>query len=123
MQHGRKPVKYLDVKRNERLRQYGQISGKQIKSSQEIFIPTDGKHPESVLVTGKAGIGKTVFCQKLIKDWADNKLFRSTEFDFKFTYLLTFRQLNLLGDDPVTLEDILSTTLYLSTFVIIPRKF
>ena len=112
MQHGRKPVKDLDVKRKERLRQYGQISGKQIKSSQEIFIPTDGKHPESVLVTGKAGIGKTLFCQKLIKDWADNKLFRSRANaelpDFKFTYLLTFRQLNLLGDDPVTLKDILN---------------
>ena len=112
MQHGRKPVKDLDVKRKERLRQYGQISGKQIKSSQEIFIPTDGKHPESVLVTGKAGIGKTLFCQKLIKDWADNKLFQSRANaelpDFKFTYLLTFRQLNLLGDDPVTLKDILN---------------
>ena len=112
MQHGRKPVEDLDLKRKERLRQYGQISGKQIKSSQEIFIPTDGKHPESVLVTGKAGIGKTLFCQKLIKDWADNKLFRSRANaevpDFKFAYLLTFRQLNLLGDDPVTLEDILN---------------
>ena len=118
MQHGRKAVEDLDVKRksdvkrNERLRQYGQISGKQIKSSQEIFIPTDGKHPKSVLVTGKAGIGKTLFCQKLIKDWADNKLFRSRANaevpDFKFAYLLTFRQLNLLGDDPVTLKDILN---------------
>ena len=28
--------------------------------------------------------------------------------DFKFAYLLTFRQLNLLGDDPVTLKDILN---------------
>ena len=112
MQHGRKPVKDHRVKRKKRLRQYGQISGKQIKSSQEIFIPTDGKHPESVLVTGKAGIGKTLFCQKLIRDWADNKLFRSRANaevpDFKFAYLLTFRQLNLLGDDPVTLKDILN---------------
>ena len=112
MQHGRKPVEDLHSKRKERLRQYGQISGKQIVSSQEIFIPTDGKHPESVLVTGKAGIGKTLFCQKLIRDWADNKLFRSRANaevpDFKFAYLLTFRQLNLLGDDPVTLKDILN---------------
>ena len=112
MQHGRKPVEETHVKRKEHLRQYGQISGKQIKSSQEIFIPTDGKHPESVLVTGKAGIGKTLFCQKLIRDWADNKLFRSRANaevpDFKFAYLLTFRQLNLLGDDPVTLKDILN---------------
>ena len=100
------------MKRKERLRQYGQIGGKQIKSSEEIFIPTNGKHPESILVSGKAGIGKTLFCQKVIRDWADNKLFRSGANaevpDFKFAYLLTFRQLNLLGDDPVTLEDILN---------------
>ena len=118
MQHERKPVEDPDVKtkfqvkRKEHLRQYGQIRGKQIKSSQEIFIPTDGKHPESVLVTGKAGIGKTLFCQKLIKDWAENNLFQSRANaevpDFKFAYLLTFRQLNLLGDDPVTLKDILN---------------
>ena len=92
MQHGRKPVQYLDLERKEclnphgqtrrrksvegldlereeRLRQYYQMSGNQIKHSQEIFLPTaDGKHPESVLVTGKAGIGKTLFCQKLIRD-------------------------------------------------------
>ena len=102
MQHGRKPVEDL----------HGQSSEKQIESCQEIFISTDGKHPKSVLVTGKAGIGKTLFCQKLIKDWADNKLFRSRANaevpDFKFAYLLTFRQLNLLGDDPVTLKDILN---------------
>ena len=118
MQHERKPVEDPDVKtkfqvkRKEHLRQYGQIRGKQIKSSQEIFIPTDGKHPESVLVTGKAGIGKTLFCQKLIKDWAENNLFQSRANaevpDFKFAYLLTFRQLNLLGDDPITLKDILN---------------
>ena len=112
MQYGRKPVKDHRVKRKKRLRQYGQKGGKQVESSQEIFIPTDGKHPESVLVTGKAGIGKTLFCQKLIRDWADNKLFRSRANaelpDFKFAYLLTFRQLNLLGDDPVTLKDILN---------------
>ena len=95
MQHGRKPVEDLEVKRKERLRQYSQSSEKQIESSQEIFLSTDGKHPKSVLVTGKAGIGKTLFCQKLIRDWADNKLFRSRANaevpDFKFAYLLTFR--------------------------------
>ena len=51
MQHGRKPVEDL----------HGQSSEKQIESSQEIFISTDGKHPKSILVTGKAGIGKTLF--------------------------------------------------------------
>ena len=129
IQHGRKPVEDLDafkrglsqydqtsetLARKRHLRQYGQVSGEPVKHCREIFIPTDGnlKHPESILLTGKAGIGKTLFCQKLIRDWADGKLFQSETNvqvpDFKFAYLLTFRQLNLLGDDRVTLREILN---------------
>ena len=129
IQHGRKPVEDLDTLkrglsqydqtsqtliRKRHLRQYGQVSGEPVKHCREIFIPTDGsrKHPESILLTGKAGIGKTLFCQKLIRDWADGKLFQSQTNvqvpDFKFAYLLTFRQLNLLTDDRVTLREILN---------------
>ena len=115
MQHGRKSVEDHGMKRKEHLRHYGQVSGKPVKHCQEIFmIPADGnvKHPESILVTGKAGIGKTLFCQKMIRDWADDKLFLSIANanvrDFKFAYLLTFRQLNLLRDKRVTLRDILN---------------
>ena len=129
IQHGRKPVEDLDalkrglsqydqtnetLVRKRHLCQYGQVSGEPVKHCREIFIPTDGnvKHPESILLTGKAGIGKTLFCQKLIRDWADGKLFQSQTNvqvpDFKFAYLLTFRQLNLLGDDRVTLREILN---------------
>ena len=114
MQHGRKPVEDHGVKRKERLRQYGQVSGKPVKHCQEIFIPTDGnvKHSGSILVTGKAGIGKTLFCQKVIRDWADDKLFHSIANgnvrDFNFAYLLSFRQLNLLRDNHVTLREILN---------------
>ena len=100
------------VKRKERPRQYGQISGKRIKNSQEIFTSTNGKHPKFVVVTRMAGIRKTLFCQKLIRDWADDKLLRSKTNaevpDFKFAYSLTFRQFNLLEDDLVTLKDILN---------------
>ena len=129
IQHGRKPVEDLDalkrglsqyvqtsetLVRKRHLRQYGQVSGEPVKHCREIFIPTDGnvKHPESILLTGKAGIGKTLFCQKMIRDWAENKLFQSQTNvqvpNFKFAYLLTFRQLNLLGDDRVTLREILN---------------
>ena len=69
-------------------------------------------NPKSVLVTGKAGIGKTLYCQNLIRDWADNKLFQPQSNrnvpDFKFAYLLTFRQLSLLRDELVTLREILN---------------
>ena len=116
MQHGRKPVEDHGMGRKERLRQYGQVSGKPVKHCQEIFTSATDRNketnPKSVLVTGKAGIGKTLFCQQLIRDWADDKLFKSLTNaqvpDFKFAYLLTFRQLNLLGDDRVTLREILN---------------
>ena len=69
-------------------------------------------NPKSVLVTGKAGVGKTLYCQNLIRDWADNKLFQPQSNrnvpDFKFAYLLTFRQLSLLRDELVTLREILN---------------
>ena len=105
IQHGRKPVEDLDMERGEQLQQYSRGSGKAVEHSQDIFLSesdrSDDMNPKSVIITGKAGIGKTVFCQNLIRDWADNKLFQPQSNrnvpDFKFAYLLTFRQLNLLG--------------------------
>ena len=116
IQHGRKPVEDLDMERGEQLQQYSRGSGKAVEHSQDIFLSesdrSDDMNPKSVIITGKAGIGKTVFCQNLIRDWADNKLFQPQSNrnvpDFKFAYLLTFRQLNLLGDERVTLREILN---------------
>ena len=116
IQHGRKPVEDLDMERGEQLQQFSRGSGKPVEHSQDIFLSesdrNDDMNPKSVLVTGKAGIGKTLYCQNLIRDWADNKLFQPQSNrnvpDFKFAYLLTFRQLNLLGDERVTLREILN---------------
>ena len=116
IQHGRKPVEDLDMERGEQLQQYSRGSGKPVEHSQDIFLSesdrNDDMNPKSVLVTGKAGIGKTLYCQNLIRDWADNKLFQPQSNrnvpDFKFAYLLTFRQLSLLRDKRVTLREILN---------------
>ena len=107
IQHGRKAIEYDEnTGRRDRLTRYGQVSSRRIKQCSEIFIrfTNDEGNPKSILVTGKAGIGKTLFCQKLklLRDWADNRLFQTQTNlqlpDFKFAYLLTFRNLNLLGD-------------------------
>ena len=116
IQHGRKPVEDLDMERGEQLQQYSRGSGKPVEHSQDIFLSesdrNDDMNPKSVLVIGKAGIGKTVYCQNLIRDWADNKLFQPQSNrnvpDFKFVYLLTFRQLSLLRGKRVTLREILN---------------
>ena len=130
IQHGRKPIEDLYTEeypsqcaqvsetrvRMKCLRQYGQVSGTRVEHCQEIFIGdtdhNDNSNPKFILLTGKAGIGKTLFSQKLIRDWAEDNLFKAQTsgraLDFKFAFLLTFRQLNLLGDDRVSLKDILN---------------
>ena len=130
MQYGRKPVNDdSNLERKEFLRQYGHvIETCRVKHCQEIFVRNNNEdiNPKSILLTGKAGIGKTLFSQKLIRDWADDKLFKvNTEAevpDFKFAYLLTFRQLNLLGDDPVTLREVLNRSSVLDDHSIIDES-
>ena len=111
MQHGRKPIKDGDAKRRAHLKQYGQVSGTRVKHCQELFIRAteEKENPKSILVTGKAGIGKTLFCQKLFRDWANEKMLLSPTNaqmpSFKFAYLMTFRQLNLLEGETFTLTE------------------
>ena len=127
IQHGIKPVgDDFHLERKEFLRRYGQVSEtRRVKHCQEIFVPTSEKdsNPKSILLTGKAGIGKTLFSQKLIRDWSDEKLFqvntKAEVPDFKFAYFLTFRQLNLLGEDPVTLREMLNCSSVLDDHSII----
>ncbi|XP_078380833.1 uncharacterized protein LOC144663685 [Oculina patagonica] len=116
IQHGRKALYKKDMTSTRRklLDHYGQVSGTRVRSCEEIFVcSTEGEpNPKSILVTGKAGIGKTLFSQKLVRDWADDKLFQSQEnlktADIKFAYLLTFRQLNLLANDRFSLRELLN---------------
>ena len=93
--------------KQEVLHYFGKVSGTPVKHCEEIFIgaANDESSPKRILLTGKAGIGKTLFCQKLVRDWADNKLFQSQS-HFKFVYLLTFRQLNLLENDHFSLQEL-----------------
>ncbi|XP_030215056.1 protein NLRC3-like [Gadus morhua] len=55
------------------------------------------------MTTGVAGIGKTVLTQKFTLDWAEDK----TNHDIHFTFLLTFRELNLLKGKEFSLLELL----------------
>ena len=117
IQHGRKALIKNDetyYSRRKVLEDYGKVSGTPVKHCNEIFLGTidDQESANSILVVGKAGIGKSLFCQKVIRDWANNELFQARENteipNLKFVYLLTFRQLNLLENNCVTLREILN---------------
>ena len=87
------------------LEYYGIVSDTPVKHCCEVFLDMidDQESANSILVVGKAGIGKSLFCQKVIRDWANNELFQAREDteipNLKFVYLLTFRQLNLLENN------------------------
>ncbi|XP_059904925.1 NLR family CARD domain-containing protein 3-like isoform X2 [Gadus macrocephalus] len=74
----------------------------------DIFKPLPGqdkpdKPIRTIMTTGVAGIGKTVLTQKFTLDWAEGKANR----DINFTFLLTFRELNILKKKEFSLVGLL----------------
>ncbi|XP_056445635.1 NACHT, LRR and PYD domains-containing protein 14-like isoform X3 [Gadus chalcogrammus] len=72
---------------------------------EDIFKPLPGedKPIRTIMTTGVAGIGKTVLTHKFTLDWAEGK----TNQDIHFTFLLTFRELNLLKEKEFSLVELL----------------
>ncbi|XP_056440495.1 NACHT, LRR and PYD domains-containing protein 12-like isoform X3 [Gadus chalcogrammus] len=72
---------------------------------EDIFKPLPGqdKPIRTIMTTGVAGIGKTLLTQKFTLDWAEGK----ANHDIDFTFLLTFRELNLLKGKEFSLLELL----------------
>ncbi|CAL8290265.1 unnamed protein product [Lota lota] len=72
---------------------------------EDIFKPLTGQAQpiRTIMTTGVAGIGKTVLTRKFTLDWADGK----ANHDIHFTFLFTFRELNLLQGKDFSLVELL----------------
>ncbi|CAL8400334.1 unnamed protein product, partial [Gadus morhua 'NCC'] len=72
---------------------------------EDIFkpLPAQDKPIRTVMTTGVAGIGKTLLTHKFTLDWAEGKANQ----DIDFTFLLTFRELNLLKEKQFSLVELL----------------
>ncbi|KAM4580644.1 protein NLRC3-like [Odontesthes bonariensis] len=71
---------------------------------EDIFKPSPGKNKpiRTVMTKGVAGIGKTVLTQKFTLDWAEGK----TNQDIKFVFPFSFRELNTLKGEKLSLVEL-----------------
>ncbi|XP_075465227.1 NACHT, LRR and PYD domains-containing protein 12-like isoform X2 [Ascaphus truei] len=100
----------LDIKKNELLTFGQQRIHLQNKKEKKFDIKVDQlfhklsnrRAPKKILVSGVAGIGKTVFVQKILHDFS--KTLAYCNFDFAINF--TFRDLNLINK-PTTLRQII----------------
>ncbi|CAL8258486.1 unnamed protein product [Arctogadus glacialis] len=72
---------------------------------EDIFkpLPAHDQPIRTMMTTGVAGIGKTILTHKFTLDWAEGKANQ----DINFTFLVTFRELNLLKGKEFSLVELL----------------
>ena len=67
----------------------------------------DDQH-KNILVVGRPGIGKSLFCMKFMRDWASDRLFdeaKNSELRFDVAFLVKFKRLNSTAE--LTLRELL----------------
>ena len=82
--------------------------------------PADIFDPEkqNILLVGHPGTGKTMFCTKILRDWASDKLFvegQNKQLDFQVAFLVKLRMLNGLADQELNLRELLHRSEYSAT--------
>ena len=96
--------------RHEQLKVYPQSNMNKSDLRPEDII--DAKH-KNILVVGRPGIGKTLFCTKLLRDWAFGRAFnkeQNLETCFDAAFLLKFRRFS--GAESINLRELLCASEY-----------
>ena len=68
----------------------------------------------NILVVGRPGIGKTMFCKKILRNWASDNLFsdaQKSEMDLKLAFLIKFRKFNHTNEE-LSLRKLLDASEY-----------
>lgn len=74
----------------------------EIKKCSEVFTNNKGKNPTKLALVAGSGVGKSLFCMKLLRDFAKDELFENMSCGASylgFAFFLTFRELNLIDTD------------------------
>ena len=70
---------------------------------------------QNILVFGHPGTGKTLFCTKILRDWACDNLFsegQNIQLDFQVAFLVKLRMLNHIADQELNLRELLEYSEY-----------
>ena len=80
-----------------------------INKLEELLLPNkDTKDPRKILVVGRPGIGKSLICSKLSRDWSNGDLLRDSNKSFEHLFLIQFRWFNTETSTKITLKQLLS---------------
>ena len=86
--------------------QFGSIA---IKKLEELLVPNeDTEDPRKILVVGRPGIGKSLMCSKLSRDWSNGVLLRDSKKSFEHLFLFQFRWFNTESSTKITLKQLFS---------------
>ena len=85
-----------------------------IKTRRELFLSNkDAQNPRKILIVGRPGIGKSLLCQKLLRDWSKGELLRDTAKRVKYAFLFRFRSFYSETAERISLRQMLNRAAYL----------
>ena len=92
--HENRALYQFSADREEQLKEYHRPREKSRSTLPGDIFDADKRN---ILVVGRPGIGKTMFCQKILRNWASDDLLndaQKSQMDFKLAFLIKFRKFN-----------------------------
>ena len=109
---GRAYLDQLTGDREEQLKKYLRANANlKPKRPADVFDADN----QNILVVGHPGTGKTLFCTKILRDWACDNLFiggQNAQLDFQVAFLVKLRMLNRVADQELSLRELLEYSEY-----------
>ena len=109
---GRAYLGQLTGDREEQLKKYLRANANlKPKRPADIF----DAEKQNILVVGHPGTGKTLFCTKILRDWACDNLFigeQNARLGFQVAFLVKLRMLNRIADQELNLRELLEYSEY-----------
>ena len=96
------------------LKPESQLGSVAINTRSELFLSNiDVQKPQKILVVGRPGIGKSLLCQRLMRDWSRGELFGDNAKRFTYAFLFLFRSFFSESAERISLRQMLGRAVHL----------